>query len=58
MWRKKEMQAFGAEEEHIELDDLFLDMHEQQHQAEFEATEASEENNKKFEKERQEAEKT
>ena len=52
------MQAFGAEEEHIELDDLFLGMHEQQHQVEVEATEASEENNKKFEKERQEAEKT
>ena len=58
MWRKKEMRAFGAEEERIELDDLFLDIHEQQHQVEVEAAEASEANNKKFEKERQEAEKT
>ena len=52
------MRAFGAEEERIELDDLFLDIHEQQHQVEVEAAEASEANNKKFEKERQEAEKT
>ena len=54
--RKKEMRASGVEVEHAELDDLLLDIQEQQQQAEAEAAEASEANNKKLDKERQEAE--
>ena len=41
---------------HTGLDDLLLDIHELQQQAEAEAAEASEANNKKLDKERQEAE--
>ena len=60
MWikRNKEMRASGVEEEHTELDDLLLDIHERQQQAEVEAAKASEANNKKLDKERQEAEET
>ena len=54
--RNKEMRASGVEVEHTELDDLLLDIHERQQQAEAEAAEASEANNKKLDKERQEAE--
>lgn len=50
------MRASGVEIEHTELDDLLLDIHERQQQVE--ATEASEANNKKLDKERQEAEET
>ena len=57
MWRKeRKMRASGVEVEHAELDDLLLDIQEQQQQAEAEAAEASEANNKKLDKERQEAE--
>ena len=40
----KEMRASGVEIEHTELDDLLLDIHEQQQQAEAEAVETSEAN--------------
>ena len=51
--RSKAMQASGVEIERTELDDLPLDIHER---VEVEAAEASEANNKKLDKERQEAE--
>ena len=51
--RNKEMQDPEAEVEHTELDNLLLDIHERQQQAEAEAAEASEANNKKLDKERQ-----
>ena len=40
----KEIRASGVEIEHTELDDLLLDIHEQQQQAEAEAVETSEAN--------------
>ena len=52
------MRASGVEVERTKLDDLLLDIHERQQQAEAEAAEASEANNKKLDKERQEAEET
>ena len=52
------MQDPEVEVEHTELDNLLLDIHERQQQAEAEAAEASEANNKKLDKERQEAEET
>ena len=51
--RSKAMQASRVEIERTELDDLPLDIHER---VEVEAAEASEANNKKLDKERQEAE--
>ena len=48
--RNKEMRASEVEEEHTELDDLLLDIYEREQQTEAEATEASEANNKKFDK--------
>ena len=51
--RNKEMQDPEVEVEHTELDNLLLDIHERQQQAEAEAAEASEANNKKLDKERQ-----
>ena len=48
--RNKEMRASGVEVEHTELDDLLLDIHERQQEAEAEAAEASEANNKKLDK--------
>ena len=51
--RSKAMQASGVEIERTELDDLPLDIYER---VEVEAAEASEANNKKLDKERQEAE--
>ena len=56
--RNKEMRALEVEVQHTELDDLILDIHERQQQPEVEAAEASEANNKKLGKERQEAEET
>lgn len=44
------MRASEVEEEHTELDDLLLDIYEREQQTEAEATEASEANNKKFDK--------
>ena len=46
------MRASGVEAEHTELDDLLLDIHERQQQAEVEAAKASEANNKKPDKKR------
>ena len=56
--RNKEMRVSGVEVEYTELDDLLFDIHKQQQQAEIEAAEVSEANNKKLDKERQEAEET
>ena len=52
--RNKEMRASGVELENAELDDLLLDTHEREQRAEVDAAEASEANNKKLDKERQE----
>ena len=52
------MRASGVEVEHTELDDLLLDIHERQQQVEAETAEASEANNKKLDKERQDTEET
>ena len=51
--RNKEMRASGVEVECTELNDLLLDVHRQQYQAEVKIAEASEANNKKFDKERE-----
>ena len=56
--RNKEMRASGVEVERTELNDLLLDVHRQQYQAEVKTAEASEANNKKFDKEREKAEET
>ena len=56
--RNKKIRASGVAVEHTELDNLFLDIHKQLQQDEVDAAEASEANNKKLGKERQEAEKT
>ena len=53
--RNKEIRAPGVEVECTELDDLLLDIHKQQQQAEVKIAEASEANNKKFDKEREKA---
>lgn len=56
--RIKEIRASVVEGEHTKIDDLILDIHEKQQEAEVEATEPLEANNKKPDKERQEAEET
>ena len=56
--RIKEIRASVVEGEHTKIDDLILDIHEKQQEAEVEATEPLETNNKKPDKERQEAEET
>lgn len=52
------MRASVVEGEHAKIDDLILDIHEKQQEAEVEATEPLEANNKKPDNERQEAEET
>ena len=52
--RNKKMRASEAKVEHTEFDDLLLDTQKRQQQAEVEAAEASEANNKKLDKKRQE----
>ena len=47
------MRASGAKVEHTELDDLLLDAQKRQQQAEVEAAEVSEANNKTLHKKRQ-----
>ena len=56
--RIKEMRASVVEGELAKIDDLILDIHEKQQEAEVEATEPLEANNKKPDNERQEAEET